>query len=660
MLVTFAIAACLAAGPIDDVLSREVIGPRQSLLDTQEYVERRLPRIPKPATVAEWEATAKQIRADVLEKVVYRGEAAKWRDRPTVFEVTGTAPGGPGYRVRKLRYEVVPGLWAPALLYEPEKPAGKIPVHLAVNGHDRNGKAADYKQMRCINLAKRGVASLNVEWLNMGQLNVPGNVHYKLNQIDLCGTSGLAVFYLAMKRGLDILLQQPYADPARVAVSGLSGGGWQTIWISALDERVTFSNPVAGYSGNRTRIRHLTDLGDSEQTPCDFATVADYEHLTALRAPRPTLLTYNRKDNCCFASGHALPPLLEAAGPVFALYGKAGALRSHVNDVPGDHNFGQDNRQALYRAVGDFFFPGTPGYSAEEIPGKDEVRSRDELAVPLPENNATLHSLALDLARSLPRDPSLPADAAAVAARRAKLAEVVRAGPELAPSAASVGTASAGDTKVSLWKLKVGSEWTLPAVELTRGTPKGTTVLLHDGGRKAAGPVVERLLAAGQRVVAVDVLTFGESKLGDSRDFLFMLQIATVGGRPLGVQARQAAAAARWAAEKGGPVTLAAVGPRTSLVALVAASLDEKAIAGLDLENPVGSLKEYLERDDTVDKVHEVFCFGLLQAFDVPQIAALAAPRPVALRAASERVKKEWAPLAAHWKTLGSDDGPKP
>ena len=38
-----------------------------------------------------------------------------------------------------------------------------------------------------------------------------------------------------MKRGLDVLLGLEHADPDRVAVTGLSGGGWQTIFISAAD-----------------------------------------------------------------------------------------------------------------------------------------------------------------------------------------------------------------------------------------------------------------------------------------------------------------------------------------------------------------------------------------------------------------------------------------
>ena len=66
-----------------------------------------------------------------------------------------------GYRIKKLRYEALPGLWIPALLYEPEKLKGRVPVVLNVNGHDSKGKAAPYKQIRCINLAKRGMLALN-------------------------------------------------------------------------------------------------------------------------------------------------------------------------------------------------------------------------------------------------------------------------------------------------------------------------------------------------------------------------------------------------------------------------------------------------------------------------------------------------------------------
>ncbi len=134
-----------------------------------------------------------------------------------------------------------------------------------------------------INLAKRGMLSLSLEWFGMGQLRTGGFAHGRLNQLDLCGASGLAPFYLALSRAIDVGLSLEHADKNRVLVTGLSGGGWQTILISSLDERVTLANPVAGYGSFFTNLA-FGDMGDSEQAPADMAMVADYTHLTALRA----------------------------------------------------------------------------------------------------------------------------------------------------------------------------------------------------------------------------------------------------------------------------------------------------------------------------------------------------------------------------------------
>ncbi len=668
LLLSVVLLASGAAAPdkpdLPALLGREIIGLRQTLLEATDYLDARVPRLPKVESPAAWEKEADRLRAAVLDKVVYRGAAAAWSDTKLRVEWLDAVPGGTGYRVKKLRYEALPGLWIPALLYEPEKRSGKVPVVLNVNGHDGNGKQAPYKQVRCINLARRGMLALNVEWLGMGQLRGAGYRHGCMNQLDLCGTSGLAPFYLNMRRGLDVLLSLENADPGRVAVTGLSGGGWQTIVLGALDPRVTLSAPVAGYSGFRTRLVHHKDLGDSEQTPCDLATVADYTHLTAMLAPRPALLTYNSKDQCCFESGYALPPLLEAAGPVYKLFNKEKSLRSHVNDDPGTHNYEKDNRQAFYKMLGDHFFAGDKGYSAEEIPSDGEVKSKEELAVDLPAANLDFNTLALALSRRLPLDADLPAgrDAARAwqAARRAKLREVVKA-KDYEVKAEKAGGTDGGDVKATFWKLRMSDAWTVPVVELVRGEPKTTALLLNDAGRKVDAVNAGRLLDAGHRVLAVDPFYFGESKF-PQRDYLFALFVAAVGDRPLGLQASQVAAVARWSAaeHKGGPVTVVAVGPRTSVIALTAAGLEEKAVGGVELHGALGSLKEIIEQNRSVEQMPELFCFGLLEAFDVKQLAALAAPRPVRLVQPGERARKELAGLKAWYAALGKEFDPLP
>jgi hypothetical protein len=478
--------------------------------------------------------------------------------------------------------------------------------------------------------------SLNPEWLGMGQLAGPEYQHTRMNQIELCGTSGLAPFYLAMKRGLDLLLSLEHADKNRAAIDGLSGGGWQSIYFGALDTRVALANPVAGYSSFVTRIHNFSDLGDSEQTPCDMATVLDYTHMTAMRAPRPTLLTYNIKDDCCFASGHALPPLLQAAQPIFNLYGKPENLRSHVNYEPGTHNFERENREKFYQLVGDHFFKGDSKFSAVEIQSSNEVKTAEQLLVPLPANNATFRTLALDLSKSLPLNAKIPTGKSAMEkwqrSQRERLRTIVRA-KDYTLRATKVSSEEQNGTNATFWKLSLGNDWTVPVTELSRGESKGTTLLLADEGKKSVAAEVEKLLSAGQRVLAVDVFYFGEAKI-PRRDYLFALLISTVGDRPLGLQTSQLNAVAHWSKQlrAAEPINVMAIGPRSSLIALVAAGMEPKSLDALELRGSIGSLKEIIEKNWGVNEKPEMFCFGLLEAFDIPQLEALVSPRQIVKR----------------------------
>jgi hypothetical protein len=618
---------------VAEALGRHLLDSIIPLEEVQTYIGSRIPPMPETHSVGEWETYAKRARAQALERAVFRGEAAHWRDLPTRSEWVGSIDGGPGYTIKKLRYEAVPGLWIPALLYVPTVfKEQKAPVSLAVNGHDANGKFADYKQIRCINQVKRGMIVLNMEYLGMGELKIPDFDHARMNQIDLCGTSGVATFYLAMSRGLDILLAHEHADPTRVTVQGLSGGGWQTITISAFDTRVTLTNPVAGYSSLQTRVRYGPDLGDSEQNPVDLETVVDYSQMTALLAPRAALLTYNFKDNCCFKADHALPPLVGAAEPIYQLYGKTDHLRTHVNQDPGNHNFGLDNRQQFYGMLKDFFFAHRADVTAKEILSESEVKTADELKVGVPADNANFNTLARRLAAALPRDPAIPTAPPELAQwqeqRRGLLRETVRAHDwELADVA--VDSQKVGAWNETDYWLRVGGVWTVPAVELAPAQPRGSVILLADGGRATAAETVQHLLEQGQRVLAVDLFYFGESKIR-LHDDLFAIALSSVGERPLGVQSSQLGAIARWMHKQhGSPPRVVAVGPRSSLIATVAAALETTAIDGLELKQPLSSLKQVIEQNLTFNVAPELFCFGLLERFDVPQLAALVAPRRI-------------------------------
>ncbi|HBO43221.1 MAG TPA: hypothetical protein DD670_04660 [Planctomycetaceae bacterium] len=638
--------------PLTAALAKPILGRGDVMAALSRYCLDRLPAAPNPASTAEWQAESERIRKRVLREVVFRGRAAAWRDAPARVEWQGTIPGGPGYCIRKLRYEALPGMWIPALVYMPDGIEGKIgevPAVLNFHGHVGGpGKAYVPKQIRCINLAKRGLIAMSTGWFATGQLVHQDYLHNRAPQLDLCGAAGLAPFHLLMTRALDILLSIEQVDSRRVAVTGLSGGGWQTIMLGSLDRRPTLVAPVAGHAAFAMRVEHPLSLGDYEQMPCDLAEWCDYSHLTAMVAPRPLLLTYNIKDNCCFQADQALGSLLATTLPVYRLHGKPRFCRWHVNYDPGTHNYERDNREAFYRMVDEFLFTGDDRMETVEIPCESEVKKFEELVVDLPERNATFQALAKQLMADLPRDLTPPDDVvgrhAWVKQRRDALRSVTRyaelpvegelveeptnAG-EKAGESATVGLLSvrSGHTTATIrrWRLLLGPYWTVPAVEITPpGKPVETVLLAADKGRSATSDRVAELLGQGKRVLVFDLLLIGE-QTPESHGSLFAMLAQSTGGRIVGIQAAQIAAVARWTRLRyPSPVRLETCGPRTSLSALVATVLDPRLVDGLQTRESLESLKDVIRNNWTFEQMPEAFCFGLLEVVDIEQLRRLA------------------------------------
>ncbi len=616
---------------IAPILKDEILAPAVALRELRDRIVARVPKPPAPASAAEWGEWARRTRRTLLDEVVYHGWPREWVEARPRFEETGVLEA-PGYRVRKLRYEIVPGMTGAALLYEPAGSRSRRAAILNVNGHvGAPGKSVEYKQKRCITFAKNGVVALDLEWLGYGELSGKDNSHWYLPHLDLVGVEGAGLLYLAMRRGLDYLYEHPDVDRERIGMTGLSGGGWQTIVLSALDERVRASAPVAGFNGMAAKAvaRAYGDTGDPEQSATDLFAAVDYPHLASLVAPRPLLLAYNAEDNCCFRSGMAKPVIEPPARRVYELLGRGGALAWHENLDPGTHNYQLDNREQAYR----FFsraFALRPAIETDHPGAGAELRRYEDLVVGLPADNLTILGLARRFAAGFERE-KLPAEAA-----RDRLRGVVRyrpaalEAPWLVASTKQRGVETASYLFRTREGLSADGVW-LRASSAAEAAP--ATIVLDDRGRSQSADAVAERLNRGEQVLALDLALLGEA-WSERETRRLQQNLNGLGERPLGLAAAQLVEASRWLAARapGAAPRLETTGVRSELVALVAAALEPRAFSEIVVRDGVGSLGEVLGKPVEYLDAPELFCLDLYEVMDLDGLETLAAPTRVRRR----------------------------
>jgi dienelactone hydrolase len=627
---------------VKPILEKQLQSPTVVMFQLQEYLMGRVPKLPNPISATGWTTESQRIRKHLLEDVVFHGWPKAWIDAPPRFEDLGPIPTGKGYKVRKLRYEIVPGFYSTATLYEPENLQGKVPAVLNVLGHYGHiGKANETEQTLCINQALRGMIALRLEWIGVGELTDEQNEHWFAGHLDLVGANGIGLFYLAMRRGLDYLWENPNVDRKRIAMTGLSGGGWQTITLSSLDERVQLSIPVAGYESIEERLSTVVDAGDIEQNATDFLVGQDYSTLTAMRAPRPTLLINNAEDDCCFRAALVRPAIFDAVRPFFRLFGKEDSFQFYENIDISAHNYERTNHQQAFRFLAKYFDFSTP---ESEIPVGSELKTYSELAVGLPKDNLTILSLARNMVRGITRPP-VPDDAAGrkswADTQRAKLQEVVRYDPVTVKQSWRVDNTKHNGVESVSYRFLLSNALSATGVWLKDiPTPEGAplTIVINDKGKKAAaaelwdyGPEVADRMDRNEQVLVLDLLFSGDAA-PEGHAYLYTEMLAATGNRPIGMEAAQLIALADWARTTWGApsIRLESTGIRSQLAALIASGLKPGFFAEVAVKNGMHSLSYLLEKPVRYNvDAPDLFCLDLYKDFDLDRLILLAEPTKV-------------------------------
>ncbi len=111
----------------------------------------------------------------------------------------------------------------------------------------------------------------------------------------LAGESVARYFIHDSMRGIDYLVSRKEVDPARIGVSGCSGGGTQTMDVAALDERVKVAAPACVMNSFEKVMAGPT--GDSEQSFPGFVSDGlDQADWIYQFAPKPWLISSTEED----------------------------------------------------------------------------------------------------------------------------------------------------------------------------------------------------------------------------------------------------------------------------------------------------------------------------------------------------------------------------
>lgn len=643
IMLLIAITANAQTDPahVSSILSPRLESRKVVTWQLQKYLLDHRTDLPNPTSASDWTKQAAIIRQRMLH-TIFSGWPQSWIDSPPAFEDEGAVPSGKGYTLHKLRYQIVPGFYATALLYAPAHISGRIPAVLNTMGHwYATGKAEAFEQQLCINEALDGMIALNLEWPGTGELNAAGNSHWLSPELDLVGANGVGFFYLAMRRGLDYLAQNPDVDASRIGMTGLSGGGWQTIVLSALDPRVQVAIPVAGFGTKIERIARQTfdpdEPGDPEQEGTDFTDGQDYSTLVAMRAPRPTLLINNAEDSCCYRAPLVKPYIFDPIRPFFSLYGKSGDFEFYANTQIAAHNYGLINREQAYRFLTTSF--GLPVVSRETPVGND-VKTYDQLAAGVPKDNLTILGLAQKLASEIHRSP-IPAQGAGRTEwqqqQKALLHTVLRYKPvQVSYPMLETNTHYSGLVSLS-YRFEFSNGLAATAVRIRPvATPVTApiTILLDDRGRRAAATAewnralaTVNLLDRGRQVMVLNLVFTGDAAPSVPAWSLADM-LRSSGDRPLGLEAAQLVAIAHWIRHSLhiSDLQVETDGIRSQVESLAAAALEPTLFQEVTNHHGMRSLSYLLDRPVNYQQAPDLFCFGLYKDFDLDRLAAIASP----------------------------------
>ncbi|MDP6634232.1 MAG: acetylxylan esterase [Phycisphaerae bacterium] len=552
-----------------------------------------------------------------------------------------------GFSVEKIIFESQPRHYVTALLFLPDRKLHKPPYPgvIVPCGHSALGKGYDMYQRAGALLALNGIAALVFDPIDQGER---GQLLDSKGRPPMWGTKahtmlGVGSILLGRNtawfevwdgmRAIDYLQSRPEVDPKRIGCTGNSGGGTQTSYLMALDDRISCAAPGC-YLTSFERLLQTIGPGDAEQNV--FGQIAfgmleaDY---ILIRAPKPTLI-------CC-ASRDFFD--IDGTWGTFRyakrLYTRLGySQRVDLAETDNTHGFHMQLRVAMVRWMMRWLDGRNKPITEPDdlkVLTKTEFLCTPKGQVMAIDGARSVYDINDDRAAVLAKERRelwAPKRRAETLKRAARLAGIRRLNKLPIPVVTRAGVIKRGNCSIEKLIIKPEAGVYLPALLLTPNKKTGSkpVVYLHEGGKTAnAGRAINELVAGGRVVLAADLRGIGETAQKRQRKFAShfgadwqdFFTAYLLGRSFVGMRAEDVLTCARWLAkrEKTASVDMIAVG-HVGVPALHAATIEPDQFASVKLSGVLSSwsdvVRKRIVKRQLINVVH-----GALEVYDLPDLA---------------------------------------
>lgn len=347
-----------------------------------ELLDKREQDIARLHTLSEWQNRQKWIREKL--NLVFGAFPPK---TPLNARITKTIIKD-RLKVEHIVFESQPGFFVTSSLFIPSslKKGNKAPAIIYCSGHTNQGYRHPVYQQAILNLVDKGFIVFAFDPLDQGErweyydpktntsiIGERDEEHsYMGAQLFLSGSSLAKYMLWDGIRALDYLVTRKEVDIARIGITGRSGGGTQSAYIAAMDDRI-FAAAPGNYITNFKRLIASSGPQCAEQDPFQIIKQGlDIPDFLIVRAPKPTLVMATTRDQIFSIQGAM--EAVEETNKIYQAYNKIDHLGFSTDDTT--HASTRRNRESVYA----FFqkFLQNPGDSMEH---KVPLLSEEELRV---------------------------------------------------------------------------------------------------------------------------------------------------------------------------------------------------------------------------------------------------------------------------------------